>query len=522
MKDLLSELKSGDYAFKEPWRVTDKSLTVVVPIVSSKAGQRNYVVLEEVKDKVKIIDTGGISQLRIEGNVDESVFIRGGTMLKGSTQERATQFGFVVVPSKEAIIPVHCIHASRGIRPRAEMQSNGAAPMKVVSSMIAGRRQADTWSAVENYSCELFAVASPLAHAGRDSLPGSDDLAKTVDALNIFRKDLQDALKRIPDDINQVGVVMIDPDGVVGLEVYDHPDSWKTFSQSIIRSFSDNLAKEDKSGLFKPDMSVAEVVIKEFLETIEGFQEETVFSRDNAETVVLRGKGYVGEYTRLKDKTIHLLITRFAENHSVSRYPYSHEPNRAYLTGAELGSLRNYFESEQILRSRIQEDRVASCFEDASEVSKSAPVFSGIPEQQQARKSAISRFFNWGKRKTSKGKEVLSAMKEEPKTWTDLKNKLRMSKATLSNRLTEFQERGAVEKFESENGKTRYGLTGIGQELLRENGKLGNKKLSSPPTLAATQGEECPKCHSNNVILRGDGRYVTGTCIDCKHEWTKQ
>ena len=71
MKDLLSGFKSGHYAIKEPWRVTDKSLTVVVPIVSSKAGQRNYVVLEEVKDKVRIIDTGGISQLRIEGNVDE-------------------------------------------------------------------------------------------------------------------------------------------------------------------------------------------------------------------------------------------------------------------------------------------------------------------------------------------------------------------------------------------------------------------------------------------------------------------
>jgi len=244
-------------------------------------------------------------------------------------------------------------------------------------------------------------------------------------------------------------------------------------------------------------MSVAEVVIKEFLETIEGFQEETVFNKDNAETVVLRGKGYVGEYTRLKDKTIHLLITRFAETHSVPHYSINRDSDRAFSTASELGSLLNHFEEEY-------------------------PVFPGASEERQARKSAISRFFEWGKRKTSKGKEVLSSLKEEPKTWTVLRNELRMSKATLSSRLTEFQERGAVEKFESENGKTRYGLTGIGQELLRENGKLGNKELSGTRASAATQGEECPKCHSNNVILRGDGRHVRGTCIDCKHEWTKQ
>lgn len=500
MKDMLSEFKNGRYEFKEPWRATDKSLTIVVPIVSNNAGRRNYVVLDEVKEKVRITDTGGISKLQIGGDINEPVFVRGGTMLKGSTQERATQFGFVVVPSKHATIPVHCIHATRGIRAGTGMQLGGSAPMRVYSSILASRNQSETWSAVKEYTFHSSNKVSLSPELRRDMLSASDDLARTVDALERFRKDLQKTLERIPDYVDQVGIAMIDPDGVVGLEVYDHPDSWKAFSQSIIRSFSDNLSKEDKAGLFKPDMSVATTIVKEFLNTVESFGKETVFSEDNTETVVLRGKGYVGEFTRLKDKTIHLLITRSVDTNFGPLFPSRHEPRLA----------------------SINADRV---------VSLDAGMAYGTSEGQRARRSAISRFFNWGKRKSGKGKEVLSALKEEPKTWTNLKTELDMSKATLSSRLSEFQERGAVERHEGENGKTRYGLTGIGQELLSENGKLGNKELSTNsdrvhsqfkrPAPPKTPLSECPKCHSKNVILRFDKLREERTCTDCKHKWTR-
>jgi len=132
VKDLISQLDTGIYEFKEPWRATNKSLTIVVPIVAKTKGKRNYVVLEEVKDKIKIVDTGGINKARIEGDVDKPTFIRGGTMLKGATQARATQFGIMVMPQKSDKIPVHCIHASRGIRPGVSFHSGEYAPRRYI------------------------------------------------------------------------------------------------------------------------------------------------------------------------------------------------------------------------------------------------------------------------------------------------------------------------------------------------------------------------------------------------------
>jgi len=420
MKDLISLIEAGNYEFKEPWRATNKSLSIIVPIVSKAPGTRKYVVLEEVKDKVDIKDTGGIEEARVNGNVDTPVFIRGGTMLKGETQERATQYGVVVMPQKSETVPVHCIHASKGIRPGASFFAIGHAPQQVYSSMLAARNQTVTWHAVTKYNLSLR--ASP-AMAMPDI--ASDDLVKHVETIQKFRRDLKEILKSVPDYINQVGVVIIDPDGVVGLEMYDHPDSWKAFSESIIRSFSEVLTKEDKLGIFKPNMEAVIPVIQEFLKTIEKAQEEVVFNKHYARTVILKTKEFVGEYTTLNGKTIHFLITRHKETHIEPR-------------------LRR--------RLRRREPRL-------------------YPSRRERVIPALSMFYTTTgtetPRRLKKNFELINTLKE-PKTWTSLTRETSMSKATLSNRLKQLQDLGFVDKIKFENGVTRYTLTGIGQELVKK------------------------------------------------------
>jgi DNA-binding HxlR family transcriptional regulator len=486
MDDLLSDLKKGRYEFKEPWRATDRSLTIVIPIVCNNFGKRSYVVLEEVKDRVRIVDTGGINALRLEGNVGEVTFIRGGTMLKGFTQERATQFGFVITPSRSEIIPVHCIHASRGIRSGAELHVGESAPMRVYSSMLRDRSQRQTWLEVEKYNMETARGSPTFAnslHAPRD------DLLQTVEAMRNFNKDLHEILRRIPDYVNQVGTVIIDPDGIVGLEVYDHPDSWKAFSETIVRSFGDNLVKEDKTGLFKPDLSRVNSVVQDFIDLVARFKGETVFTGKKTETVVLHGDGYVGEYTCLEGKTIHLLVTR--------------------STNARYNNNVNELRSPADL----------------------TPHFRRTGNGQPQRESAVQRFLNWGKRKTSKGKEVMAALDQEPKTWTDLENGLVMSKATLSSRLKELQKHGVVVKYEGSKGTSRYGLTAMGQDLLRQNGVLHSQdsfasKHTVPREIRRSQqersNEECPACHSTDSALLGFDRQAEHwECLTCRHKWTR-
>ena len=51
MKDIVSEIGQA-YTFKDPWRATNRSLTIVVPIVANTNGNREYVVLEETNKQI--------------------------------------------------------------------------------------------------------------------------------------------------------------------------------------------------------------------------------------------------------------------------------------------------------------------------------------------------------------------------------------------------------------------------------------------------------------------------------------
>lgn len=311
MKDLIFKIEET-YQFKEPWRATDRSLTIIVPIVAKQVGSRNYVVLEKVKNNVKIEDTGRIGEAKITGDVGKPTFIPGGTMLKGATQARATLFGIVVTPQKTEPIPVHCIHASRVIRPGAHFTSAGRAPVKVYSSMLSSLHQWDTWAAVSIYGRSLPSTLHITA--------SHDDLVSLVEEIQKFRENLKEILKSIPSYINQTGVVIIDNDGVLGLEMYDHPDSWKALEETIVKSYYEAFAKEDKTGIFETDLEKVIVIIKAFMEEIKNSQEEEVFNKNNSRTIIVKAERYIGEYTKLNGKTIHLLVTRLENKMRSARY----------------------------------------------------------------------------------------------------------------------------------------------------------------------------------------------------------
>jgi DNA-binding transcriptional ArsR family regulator len=430
MKDLMLKIEDGAYEFKEPWRATGKSLTIIVPIVARKAETRGYVVLEEVKDKVLIEDTGRIGEAKITGNVDKPTFVPGGTMLKGATQARATQFGLVVIPQKTEQVLVHCIHASRGIRPGATFTPAGRTPHKVYSYMLAYRSQSHTWNAVSHYSAMALSETPQVTVA-------ADDLVGIVEETQRFREDLKQLLKGIPSYINQTGVAIIDHDGVLGLEMYDHPDSWKAFSESIIQSYLEALAREDKTGIFKIDLEAAVNALKAFIEEIKKAEGEEVFNKNNARTVILKAEGYVGEYTTLNGKTIHLLIIR-KEKETIKPQPTAPIPYR-------------YRETAR--RTRYPAYGITAPSETSIFYTTSIPNHWAENWKKKMRKDIAT--------------EVLNALKQ-PKTWTSLTSELQMSKATLSSHLKNLQQLGVVEKHRDENGVTRYYTTGLGQELKKK------------------------------------------------------
>jgi len=138
-----------------------------------------------------------------------------------------------------------------------------------------------------------------------------DNLVANVEEMTRFNQKVENLLSKIPADLDgQVGVVIIDSQGVLGLEMFDHPDSWRAFSRSIVRNYADVLAKERAGkALFELKTERVPEAIKEFLERALKLSETSVFKNAISETWMLSGE-LNGECTTIGTNVIHLILKR--------------------------------------------------------------------------------------------------------------------------------------------------------------------------------------------------------------------
>ncbi|GAI23926.1 unnamed protein product, partial [marine sediment metagenome] len=243
------------FKWGKPWRLNDRAMGVVVPIIREDKGERKYAILEEAKDKVEIKDTGSIGEVSVRSKSDKPVFIRGGTLLKGQgTQSRVVACGTIVMPEKEEVVkggeiavpvPVACVHSSHPISLGAgfDVVGKSHAP-RIMTSYLRGHLtdQHALWGSVSNF-------ASLSADSGVSGT--SNDLIRTMEQVDRFKVDVEKIIDQVPAVENQAGMIVLDDKGVVGIEMFDHPGSWKALVKSIVKSYADVLGREDKDNIFE-------------------------------------------------------------------------------------------------------------------------------------------------------------------------------------------------------------------------------------------------------------------------------
>ncbi len=367
---LLREFIEGEmYGFGEPWRLTSESLSAAVPILRRFGRDREYLVIQEIpKDKITVSDSGRINKVNVAfKGVKKPVFVRTGTIFKGQgTQSRTSGMGVVLEPRKENVVDVFCVHATHGISLRSgfSISKHKVVPRKVEDTLISPlKSQRMVWNAttvkgfrarttrcpqcgssglLQTYEAELVCmqcgsviaptlrsdsdeervrrsrVGAPLTHTVHDRRAlrlarwrRRDNVVANLDEMTKFNRKVEKMLSRIPADLdNQVGVVIIDSLGVLGLEMFDHPDSWNAFSRSIVRNYADVLAKErGVEGLFALKTERIPQAIRKFLESAESLPETSIFKNRVGETMLLSGE-LVGEYTTVGSDVIHLMLKR--------------------------------------------------------------------------------------------------------------------------------------------------------------------------------------------------------------------
>lgn len=424
-----------EYVVGEPWKLT-KGTGFVLPILGRPPfGDRNYVLLQEVLDQVEFKDTGGIGDVAVSNRSGSNVFLRKGTMLKGvGTQSRSPIAGVVLEPIDEMIkVPVNCIHASHGIRAGAAFKAQGVTPHSVYDDL---GQQSATWANISDYSARASAGVSRAG--GRSAVfmasLSSDALVDVEESVGKFRDEVEDLLKQIPGDhVNQVGIAVFDLQGVAGVEVFDHPDSWHTFSGSITRSYSE-LLTEEVSDLYEIRMDRADPALRDFLKKASDAERNLVTENKVSKVWALSAEGVDGELAEIEGREIHLVLSRSREHR---------RPQTPQQTSQWANQWRRSTERPRQTTRRTTEREVAPIFTTAM-----------YPP-------------DWYRRSGSA--DLLQRLDEKPLRFTELLSSMDISRGTLGSRIREAQDIGLISKtIRQDNGYTVWNLTAQGKEELKQ------------------------------------------------------
>jgi len=423
--ELIQRLLENEYKLKDPWKIP-RGTGFVLPIVGVPPFQdRNYVLLEEVKDQVSLEDTGGIHGVNFTNKSGETVYVRKGTMLKGQgTQSRSPVSSIVLEPEPKIIkVEVNCIHASHSINSKGYFVAGGVTPHEVERSL---GNQSDTWNSISSLSLAsripetVYRYGAGMPHLSMSQAAISfdgiadDNLAGWSEAMDTIKDTVDDALKDIPGDyLNQIGIAVFDLNGVVGVEIFDHPDSWKAYSDSIVRSYSKTLT--ETSDLYEIKTDNAREHLMEFLGMFKE-SEKTMLSSNRVSAVwALKSDVGFGEVTKIYEKEIHLSLAKNDEEKTTE------SPSRGVRWG----------EHQTIFRAG-----------------------SGFPQ---------TNISDWSTRRGAY--TLLNNLESQPQRFTELLNNMDVSRGTLSSRLDEASDMDLIRRtIREDNGSPVYALTDKGKE----------------------------------------------------------
>lgn len=148
LKTFLIDIANSKFGYKlgEPWKYSEESLGVVVPILRENVPDRQYITMYEVLQQLDMKDTGSIDQIELQNKSGMAIFIRSGTIFTGPTQNRASQHSGIY-KKEEEVINVCCVHASHGIRSGEKMQFGDIAPPGITMNLMK-ESQSDVWDSV--------------------------------------------------------------------------------------------------------------------------------------------------------------------------------------------------------------------------------------------------------------------------------------------------------------------------------------------------------------------------------------
>lgn len=433
----------------EPWRLNKDSQGVAVPILlKDSPRKRDYKLIDEVKDKVVLKDTGNIDGLNVENKSSESVFIRKGTMLTGGTQHRAVQVSIIASPKSVTVAPIRCIYASKGIRSGATFTTVASSyvPRNVEKSLRRG--QSETWNAVGVYSASLSSsditsnnISSNYITSGSYGTIAYDNLTDNVEKST---KIIDNALKDVPGDhVRQIGLVVVGAKGVEGIEMFDHPDSWSAMSKGVVRNYADILTNVIPD-IFEININKVKEYVFAFLTKIQNVEGTEAFCNSDAKTYEFQTNEIEGEFTIFNEGLIHVLANAVEKRESEKKNKTSSQP--------------------MVIGTITTSDWASTATRDSTwmpqDNSNTFTISLGNNDCDDKDFKNKSDTVNLLTKK--RGYETLSSIADNPKTFTEIQTFTGMSSKTVDQGLKEAETLGLIERMVRGDGAVAYKLTNSG------------------------------------------------------------
>ncbi len=287
-----------------------KNLTVF-PLMGIQGVAADYLTLDEaLSQKLAIItevsEGGSVPELKFVNSGDKKVFLLDGEELVGAKQNRVLNLSIMVPAGKTLVVPVSCVergrwhHRSREFAsaPRAHYAEGRARKMAQVSASMkaSGHRysdQGEVWHHI-NEKFERFRSSSPTS--------AMSDIFEQQSAR------LEDYVTSFVPSADQVGAVFAIDGSVVGLEIFDSPETLRKLFAKLLRSYGlDALDRAQWDSVEKPACKIpTKEDINTFLRQVTGAKQEEFPALGEGQDLRLSGPGLTGAALMVDGHVVHL------------------------------------------------------------------------------------------------------------------------------------------------------------------------------------------------------------------------
>ncbi|MHA1299580.1 MAG: ARPP-1 family domain-containing protein [Candidatus Helarchaeota archaeon] len=235
---------------------------IIIPILEDTNIERDYISFEEAlkANLLKFVDTGNINEVIVENLGDKDILIFAGQIVSSQgSQDRVFAETVFLTAYQKVKITCNCCEASKPIYRGTKFIGSSYSPRRIKYCSIMTdighyERQSKIWNKVNSHRIKLKKSGAYMAE-------DTDKLEAIIEETKRNTKGLLKNAKLLND---QRGVIILNNEAkVVGLEIFDSPETYKSIHEKIIESYLEDIITEKKKKLPKNPKDILQNELRE-------------------------------------------------------------------------------------------------------------------------------------------------------------------------------------------------------------------------------------------------------------------